>query len=88
MLGSRHGLLVERLGPAVLTFRLREREGGVEWALVHLSAIGIRLPIRWFMVSAYSGARAERYTFVVNAALRGIGHIIRYEGELDVVSSR
>jgi hypothetical protein len=85
MLCARRDLLVERLGPAKLTFRLRERDGGIEWSLVQISALGIRLPIGWFSVSAYSGARAERYTFAIDAGLRGIGRIIRYEGELDVI---
>jgi Domain of unknown function (DUF4166) len=84
---ARHGLLVERLGPAELTFRLRERDGGIEWSLVQISALGMRLPIRWFAVTAYSGAHAGRYTFAIDAALRGIGRIIRYEGELDVTGA-
>jgi hypothetical protein len=36
-------------------------------------------------VTAFSSARADRYTFVIDAALLGVGRIIRYEGELDVV---
>jgi hypothetical protein len=77
-------LLVERLGPAVFVFRLREHGGGIAWSLIQISALSIQLPIRWFTVSAFSGAHAGRYTFTVDAALRGVGRIIRYDGELDV----
>jgi hypothetical protein len=82
---DRRGMVVERLGLARLAFRLRERDGGIEWSLAQISALGIKLPSRWVTVSAYSGARAGRYTFAIDAAFRGVGRIIRYEGELDVV---
>jgi hypothetical protein len=78
-------VLVERLGPAVMVFQLREHDGGIAWSLIRISALGIGLPSRWFMVTAFSGARADRYTFTVDAALRGAGRIIRYDGELDVI---
>lgn len=85
MLCARRGLLVERLGPVKLTFRLSDRDGGIDWSLVEISALGVKLPTSWFAVSAFSGARAERYTFAIST-VRGVGPIIRYEGELDVIS--
>jgi Domain of unknown function (DUF4166) len=83
LLGKR-GLLTERIGPAVLVFRLGQREGGIEWSFVKIFALGIALPKRWFSVAAFSGARADRYTFSVEVALIGVGRVIRYDGELDV----
>jgi hypothetical protein len=82
--GSR-GLLVERLGPVLFEFRLQEHNGAIAWSLVQLSALGIRLPTLWFTVNANCGARGERYSFTVEAKLRGVGRIIRYAGELDVI---
>jgi len=78
-------VLVERLGPDELVFRLSEHDGGISWSLIQISALGIGLPSHWFTATAFSGARADRYTFTVDAALLGVGRIIRYDGELDVI---
>ena len=76
-------LLVERLGAAVLKFRLLARGGALEWQLVQISGAGIPLPLSWFRVSAASDMRGGRYHFAIDARVRGIGRIVRYEGLLD-----
>jgi len=76
-------LLSERLGAATLIFRLAERDGGIDWLLERIYVLGCRLPRVLFTVSAHSGCGAAGYRFVVDAGLRGIGRLIRYEGELD-----
>jgi hypothetical protein len=79
-------LLVEKLGPGVLKFRLSARGGGITWKLEHITAFGIALPVRWFCVSAAIGSRNGRYHFIVDSALRGVGRIVRYEGVLDAAT--
>jgi hypothetical protein len=82
-LSRRGDLLVERLGPAVLKFRLLERGGALEWQLVQVSGAAIPLPLRWFQVVATVDMRGGRYHFAIDSAVRGIGRIVRYEGLLD-----
>jgi hypothetical protein len=79
-------LLVEKLGPATLRFRLSTRSGGMQWALDGIAALGIALPLRWFRISATIGARDGRYHFIVDSELRGAGRIVRYEGLLDAAA--
>jgi hypothetical protein len=79
-------LLVERVGPAALKFRLVVRDSNLEWVLEHIAAFGITLPLRWFRVSAAIKARGGRYHFVVDSELLGIGRIVRYEGLLDAAA--
>jgi hypothetical protein len=79
-------LLVERLGPAALKFRLSVHRGGMEWVLEHISACGIPLPLRWFRISATIDSRDGRYHFSVDSELRGVGRIVRYEGLLDAAA--
>jgi hypothetical protein len=78
--------LAERLGPATLTFRLTADDGAIVWTLVRVSALGCPLPLQLFDVAACSKADGHRYRFEVDARLRGIGRIIRYEGILDVAA--
>jgi hypothetical protein len=80
------GLLVERLGPAVLKFRLLVRDGTLDWVLEHIAAFGVALPLSWFRISATIDSRDGRYHFIVNSELRGIGRIVRYEGLLDAAA--
>jgi Domain of unknown function (DUF4166) len=80
------GLLVERLGPVALKFRLLVRDGTLEWMLEHIAAFGIALPPRWFRISATIDSRDGRYHFVVDSQLRGVGRIVRYEGLLDAAA--
>ena len=80
-----HGF-TESLGLATLQFRLQGSEQGIAWQLTHVRAFGLLLPLSWFDVQASATAPQDRYRFKVQAALRGIGLIVRYEGELDVVA--
>jgi hypothetical protein len=85
-LKSDRGLLVERLGPVVVKFRLLVRDGTLEWALEHIAAFGIALPLSWFRISGTIDSRDGCYHFVVDSELRGVGRIVRYEGLLDAAA--
>lgn len=76
-------LLVEHLGPVKLKFILSTRESGLDWALARITLAGVPLPAEWFRVTALIGAQSGRYHFLIDSAVRGIGRIVRYEGELD-----
>jgi hypothetical protein len=76
-------LLVEQLGPAQLEFILGVRETALEWTLARITLAGIPLPVEWFHVTARAGVQSGRYHFLIDSAARGIGRIVRYEGELD-----
>jgi hypothetical protein len=84
-LHERSGFLVERLGLATMKFRLERHGGGINWRLCGISALGCPLPLNWFRIITYTGVNRGRYCFDVYAQLRGIGKLIRYQGELDVV---
>jgi hypothetical protein len=79
-------LLVERLGPAALKFRLLVRDGTLEWVLEHVAVFGITLPLKWFRIAATIKARDDHYHFVVDSKLIGVGLIVRYEGLLDAAA--
>jgi hypothetical protein len=76
-------LLVERLGPAALTFRLLVQRGALKWQLARVSVARIPLPLAWFQIFAKLDARDGRYHFVVDSSLLKFGRIVRYEGLLD-----
>ncbi len=79
-------LLVEKLGPVALSFRLSACGGAMKWALERITAFGIALPVGWFRISATIDARDGRYHFVVDSALRRVGRIVHYEGLLDAAA--
>jgi hypothetical protein len=79
-------LLVERLGPAALKFRLLVRDGTLEWVLEHVAVFRIALPLKWFRIAATIMARDDGYHFVVDSELIGVGRIVRYEGLLDAAA--
>jgi len=79
-------LLVEKLGPAALSFRLSARGGSMQWALERIATFGIALPVRWFRISATIESRDGRYHFIVDSELRGVGRVVRYEGLLDAAA--
>lgn len=81
-LRGRSGLVEERLGPATMTFQLLARAGGIDWILRRVVFLGCPLPVSWFHVVSRSQAIADSYHFEVDAALAGVGPIIRYEGVL------
>ncbi|HEY6617975.1 MAG TPA: DUF4166 domain-containing protein [Steroidobacteraceae bacterium] len=76
--------LVERVGPAALTFRIVERDSGMDWQLQKVSMLGIPLPVAWFEVSARVDIQQGRYHFLIDSAVRSNGRIVRYEGLFDV----
>ncbi len=83
LLFSRGDRLVEVLGPAAFTFRPRREGAALEWQLERVRVLGLPLPTNCFLVTARMEAREGRYHFLVEAALRGVGRIVRYEGFLD-----
>jgi Domain of unknown function (DUF4166) len=84
-LSAKDGQLVERLGPATMAFALTTDAGRILWRLSAISLLGLPLPVSWFRVAATIEARAGHYAFTVEAAASGVGRIVRYDGELDVV---
>ena len=80
------GLLVERLGPAMLRFELAEREGMLHWNAVSLRVLGIPVPRRLFEFRARVSGQGARYAFDIDANLALVGRLIRYQGVLDVHS--
>jgi hypothetical protein len=76
--------LVERVGPAALTFRMIARDAGMDWQLERVSMLGIPLPARWFQISARVDMQQGHYHFLIDSSLSGVGRIVRYEGLLDV----
>jgi hypothetical protein len=79
------GLLCERFGPVTLRFRLRVEVDTLAWQLASVHLFGLRLPLAWFGdVEARESVRDGRYHFFVRGALPGVGHLIGYEGWLDV----
>lgn len=84
-LRERDGCLHERLGLVTFVFRLRAREGAIDWSVIGVRALGLPLPARWFNgVAAREGEDAGRYTFDVRAALPLAGLLVHYRGWLDV----
>jgi hypothetical protein len=76
--------LVERVGPAVMTFGIVARDQGMDWQLRKVSMFGVPLRARWFQISARVDIQNSRYHFLIDSALRGVGRIVNYEGLLDV----
>lgn len=76
-------VLVERLGPTALTFRVLARDAGMDWQLERVTMLGFPLPVSWFQISARVDMMRGRYHFLIDSALRGFGRIVRYEGSLD-----
>jgi len=83
-LGARDGLLVERLGPATLRFRLIASPQALVWECIGVRILGIPLPPPWFGVIARESAADGRYRFEAGASLPGLGRLVHYEGWLDV----
>jgi hypothetical protein len=77
----------ERIGPTRLRFRFSLEGGAIRWTAVSGSTLGVPWPRSWLRgIDAYESHRGNRYYFNVRAALPGIGLIVHYVGELDVVS--
>lgn len=84
-LTCRDGLLCERLGPLQFRFELRMVDGEIHWQARSVSLLGmLPLPAGLFHgVQCREREVAGRYEFLVEAALPGIGRVIRYEGWLE-----
>lgn len=84
-LREREGLIHERLGPMAFAFALEPEPDGLRWRLLHVRALGLPLPLRWFDgVHAREFERDGRYCFDVRAAMPGVGLLVHYRGWLDV----
>lgn len=79
------GRVVERLGPAEVTFSLRAANTSLAMELVALHFFGIRCP-RWLMptIEATEFGKNESLHFSVRATLPFIGTVARYVGHLRV----
>ena len=83
--GARTVCCASNWGLVRFGFRLRVRDGGIEWTVERVRALGVPLPARWFSgVRARESAQGERYAFDVQAALPVIGPLVHYRGWLDV----
>ncbi|HUA80923.1 MAG TPA: DUF4166 domain-containing protein [Dyella sp.] len=79
--------LLERLGPVTLRFALCPDAHGVEWRLNGAWLLGVPIPYRWLgAVRSHSGVRDGRYAFTVDARMPCIGHLVAYNGWLEIVT--
>lgn len=83
-LAVRDGRLIERIGMAVLGFRLAAAADGLRWRAESLAIAGIALPRRGFDVGAFEYEQDGRYRFEVTVRLAPFGLLIAYAGSLDV----
>jgi len=81
------GRLVEQLGGVTLEFHLSVNEGCIQWQPVRGTLWGwLPVPRRWLGgIEARESAPAGRYRFDVSVVLPGIGCVVRYYGELDLI---
>jgi len=79
------GRLVERLGPASLTFHLSADEDGLRMRLAGLRVLGIPCP-RWLMprVVAEETGVGDDLHFDVSATLPLVGRVASYRGHLEL----
>jgi hypothetical protein len=77
--------VVERLGPARMTFELRESGGRLEMRLRRFHFLGVPCPA-WLMprVVAEETGGDERLHFKVQAALPLVGVVAAYRGHLEI----
>ena len=77
--------LCERLGPIELRFRLEADERGIVWHPLLATSGGTPAPAAFMRgIHAREYLREGRYAFDVGATLPWIGHIVAYDGWLDV----
>jgi hypothetical protein len=78
----------EIIGPTRLRFRFSLEGGSIRWTALSGSTLGVPWPRSWLKgIDACESHRGNRYYFNVRAALPGIGLVVHYVGELDVVSA-
>jgi Domain of unknown function (DUF4166) len=79
------GKLIERLGPARLTFVLSELDGTLKLPLTELHFFGIRCPNRLLpRAVANESANAERLHFTIQVSVPGVGLVAGYQGYLEL----
>jgi len=86
ILTARHNILLERLGPMRFRFKLDydHSRHTIKWNLVHVAALGIPLPVRWFSaVTAEEYEQNGKYCFNVSAVLPLAGMLVQYKGWLN-----
>jgi hypothetical protein len=78
----------ETVGLTRLRFKFSLEGGSIRWTAVAGRTLGVSWPQSWLKgIDASESHRANRYYFNVRAALPGIGLIVHYVGELDVVNA-
>jgi hypothetical protein len=78
--------LDETIGVTTLRFKLSLEGGSIRWTAVAGRTLGLPWPRSWLKgIDAYESHRGNRYYFNVRAALPGVGLIVHYVGELDLV---
>jgi hypothetical protein len=76
----------ETIGISTLRFRFSLEGGSIRWTAVSGRTLGIPWPRSWLRgIDGYESHRGNRYYFNVRAALPGIGLVVHYVGELDLV---
>lgn len=82
---SKHGQLLERLGPATLCFALRRDGDAIDWRLQGMRLLGLPVPRALCgSVLSRSGVRDGRYAFDVDVRLPLIGQLVAYRGWLEI----
>lgn len=78
-------MLRERFGPIEIRFRLQADADGIVWHPIDATSAGSPAPAALLRgIHARESLREGRYAFDVGASMPWIGHIIAYEGWLDV----
>lgn len=78
-------LLRERFGPIEMRFRLEADADGIVWHPIDAISGGTPAPAAFLRgIHAREYRRNGRYAFDVGAAMPWIGHVVAYEGWLDV----
>jgi hypothetical protein len=78
--------VAETIGVTTLKFKFSLEGGSIRWTAVAGRTLGLPWPAAWLKgIDGYESHRGNRYYFNVRAALPGIGLIVHYVGELDLV---
>ncbi|MEA3141327.1 MAG: hypothetical protein QOK23_3496 [Gammaproteobacteria bacterium] len=78
----------ETVGLTRLRFKFSLEGGSIRWTAIAGRTLGVSWPQSWLKgIDASESHRGNRYYFNVRAALPGIGLIVHYVGELDVVNA-
>jgi hypothetical protein len=76
----------ETIGVTTLKFKFSVEGGSIRWTAVAGRTLGLPWPKSWLKgIDGYESHHANRYYFNVRAALPGVGLIVHYVGELDLV---